>query len=93
MVSKETLMIHKTDLVQKYFLKDIGIFGSYVNNTQTATSDLDVLVDFEEVPSLFDVVGLRDELSDLLDTNVDLVMKSTLKPRLSKRILEEVILL
>jgi predicted nucleotidyltransferase len=88
---KNTLMIHKKDLSQKYFLKDIGIFGSYVKNTQTATSDLDVLVDFEEIPTLFDLVGLRDELSDLLDTKVDLVMKSTLKPRISKRILEEVI--
>jgi len=88
---KETLTIHKKDLSQKYFLKDIGIFGSYVKNTQTETSDVDLLVDFEEVPTLFDVVGLRDELSDLLKIKVDLVMKNTLKPHIGKRILEEVI--
>ena len=90
---KNTLMVHKTDLAQKYFLKHIGIFGSYVKNTQTAKSDLDVLVDFEEVPTLFDFVGLKEELSDLVGVNVDLVMQSALKPRIGQRILAEVVLL
>lgn len=83
----------KHDLAQKYQVQELGIFGSYVKNTQTEHSDLDVLVDFENVPSLCDLVGLRDELSDLLEIKVDLVMKNTLKPRIGQRILQEAVFL
>jgi len=88
---KETLIRHKAELSQKYHVQEIGIFGSYVKNTQTDQSDLDILVDFYDIPNLFELVGLRDELSDLLDLKVDVVMKSTLKPRIGQRILQEVI--
>jgi predicted nucleotidyltransferase len=53
----------------------------------------DVLVDFEEYPSLLEFVGIEDELSDHLGIKVDLVMKSGLKPRIGQRILREVVYL
>lgn len=90
---QETLSASKNNLMQKYQVQEIGIFGSYVRNTQTDHSDVDVLVDFENVPNLYDLVGLRDELSDLLGIKVDLVMKTALKPRIGQRILQEVVLL
>lgn len=88
-----TLSASKHDLVQKYQVREIGIFGSYVKNTQTEQSDVDVLVDFSTVPSLYDLVGLRDELSDLLGIRVDLALKDALKPRIGQRILQEVVFL
>ncbi len=80
----------KSVLFQKYHLKEIGIFGSYVRNEQKNTSDLDVLVEYEQTPGLFAFVRLENELSKLLDIKVDLVMKSSLKPHIGKRILSEV---
>ena len=52
-------------------------------------SDLDLLVTFEEVPTLFQFVALENFLSDDLGVKVDLVMKDSLKPAIGKYILEE----
>lgn len=90
---KDTLSKYMPKLIQEDKLKEIGVFGSYVKNRQTEESDVDILVDFEEVPSLFELVGLKIELSDLLNMDVDVVMKSALKPHIGKRILQEVVLL
>ncbi len=90
---KDTLSEYMPKLIQEDKLKEIGVFGSYVKNRQTEESDVDILVDFEEVPSLFELVGLKIELSDLLNMDVDVVMKSALKPHIGKRILQEVVLL
>jgi len=72
-------------------VKEIGIFGSYVRNEQKKNSDLDILVDFEETPSLFKFMELESYLKTILKVKVDLVMKSVLKPRIGRRILNEVV--
>ena len=90
---KERVSSYLPTLKQHYKLREIGIFGSYIKNMQTEQSDLDILVEFEEVPSLFELVGLKNELSDVLNMDVDVVMKSALKPHLGKRIVQEVVLL
>jgi predicted nucleotidyltransferase len=64
-----------------------------VRNQQKKKSDLDVLVEFSESTDLFAFVELESYLSDLLGVKVDLVMKDTLKPRIGKHILREVIFL
>lgn len=69
----------------------MGIFGSYVRGEQDSESDLDILVEFDEAPGLFEYIRLEDYLSEILGIKVDLVMKSALKPAIGKRILEEVI--
>ena len=40
---------------------------------------------------LIEFVNLKNHLSDLLEINVDLVMKKALKPNLGRRILREVV--
>jgi len=84
------LKSNKAFLFQKYHLKELGVFGSYLRNEQKNESDLDVLVEYEQTPGLFSFVRLEEELSKLLGVKVDLVMKSALKPYIGKRILEEV---
>jgi len=78
-------------LASQYHVKSLGVFGSYVRAEQRANSDLDVLVEFDETPSLFEFVRLELELSELLGVKVDLVMKTTLKPAIGRRILAEVV--
>lgn len=92
---KEILKKHKGELVEKYKIKEIGIFGSYVRGGQKKKSDLDVLVEFEEDAriSLLDFIGLQNLLTDLLGVKVDLVEKKCLKPYIGKHILEEVVYL
>lgn len=80
-----------TVLRERYHIKSLGVFGSYVRDEQSCHSDLDLLVTFSEPPSLLEFVALENHLSDLLGVNVDLVMQDALKPHLGRRILEEVV--
>jgi len=88
---KKILEEHKEELQDRYKIKKMGIFGSYIRNEQKAESDVDILVEFEEVPDLIEFVELKNYLSELLNVKVDLVMKSVLKPNIGKRILKEVV--
>ncbi len=87
------LVQHKPLLQDQYHVNELGIFGSYIRQEQTETSDVDVLVEFSETPSLLTFVNLEHYLSDNLGVKVDLVHKSGLKPRLGERILAEVVYL
>lgn len=78
-------------LTQKYNISYLGIFGSYIRGEQKEDGDLDILVEFSKEPDLFEFIGLKQELSEILGVEVDLVMKSALKPRIRKGILKEVV--
>ena len=82
---------HKTELIEKYGVKEIGIFGSYVKEEQKETSDVDILGEFKGPVGMLMFTNLKNYLSDLFGVNVDLVMKKALKPRIGRRILSEVI--
>ena len=82
---------HLQKLTQEYNISYLGIFGSYIRGEQKEDSDLDILVEFSKEPDLLEFIGLKQELSETLGVEVDLVMKSALKPRIGKRILEDVV--
>ncbi len=60
-----------------------------MRSEEQALSDLDLLVDFEAPPTLFQFIELEQRLSELLGVTVDLVMRSALKPAIGRRILAE----
>jgi predicted nucleotidyltransferase len=86
-----TLRHHLPELAERYHVRSLEVFGSFVRNEQTPASDLDVLVTFEKTPGLFEFIELENHLSDFLGVKVDLVMKKALKPRLEQSILHEAI--
>lgn len=88
---RRTLRQHLPDLAEKYHVRTLEVFGSYVRDEQTPESDLDVLVTFDKVPSLLKLIDLEYHLGDLLGIKVDLVMKSSLKPRIGQNILREAV--
>jgi hypothetical protein len=90
---KKKLNELKPSLKEKFNVKTIGIFGSYTRKEEKKGSDLDILVELEESPSLslLDFIKLENYLSEALGVKVDLVEKNTLKPRIGKRILKEVV--
>ncbi len=87
----ETLRRYKPFLREKFKVKEIGIFGSYVRGDTSEKSDVDILVEFYEGASLFDLVDLAEFLEELLGLKVDLVTKDALNPRIKDAILNEVI--
>lgn len=78
-------------LAERYGVKTLEVFGSYVRSEQKKDSDLDILITFEEDPSLLTYIALENSLSDLLGIKVDLVMKDSLKPKIGQQILREAI--
>ena len=88
-----TIEALKPQIKERFKVKTIGVFGSYVHGEQNAKSDVDVLVEFEEPIGLFEFMDLEFSLTDALGVKVDLVSKKALKPNIGKRILEEVIVI
>jgi uncharacterized protein len=79
---KAILKEHKAEVIQKYRVREMGIFGSFVRSEQKRRSDVDILVEFDprNIPGLIKLIEM-----------VDVVIKSGIRPELKKGILKEVI--
>ena len=66
-----------------------SFFGSLVRGELTDDSDIDILVDFKGKKSLLDLVGLKQELEDVLRRKVDVLTYKSLHPLLKDKILSE----
>jgi len=85
-----SLLGEKRELIRKFGVKELGIFGSFARNEQRANSDVDVLVEMER--NSFDAyMDLLFFLEDLFGRKVDLVVKDTIKPMIRNRILRETV--
>lgn len=76
------LLWDKRDLIfkvaSKHGIKNIRFFGSVARREDVPESDLDLLVDFEEGRSLFDLIRFKQEIEDLLNIKVDVVTENSL---------------
>ncbi len=70
---------------------NVRVFGSVARGEDTATSDVDLLVDLEDGVSLVVLAGLKREVSELLGVEVDVVPAATLKARVRNEVLAEAI--
>jgi predicted nucleotidyltransferase len=86
---KEKLRQQLPALAETYQVKSLSLFGSYVRTDHCPDSDLDLLVEYHQPPSLLKFIELENHLSDILGVSVDLVMKSGLKERIAQHILQE----
>lgn len=88
---KNIIKENKKLLEDRYKVKEIGVFGSFVSGEQKRGSDVDILVDFYEVPDLFEFINLERYLQRILKKKVDLVRKPVVRKELKKKILSEVV--
>ena len=88
---RQILRLKTPELTEQYKVKYLGIFGSYIRGEARKSSDLDLLVDFDEAPTLLEFIRMERTLSEELGVKVDLVMKKTLKPHIGNYILNEVV--
>lgn len=70
----------KPQLMSKYGVSTLGLFGSIVRDDFTEQSDIDIVVSFSR-PIGIEFVTLADELEDKLHRKVDLVSRNGIKPR------------
>ncbi|RTI01826.1 nucleotidyltransferase [Thermus scotoductus] len=82
----------KTELRDRFGVREISLFGSRVRGEGRPTSDLDLLVEFERAPGLLRFLELEEYLSQLLGIQVDLVRKASVREELRAEILGEAVL-
>lgn len=87
---QQILFVHKDVLRKKYKVKNIGIFGSFARGEQREKSDIDVLVEFTELPDIFLLIDLEDYLKKLTKRKVDIVRKGAVREELKNIIAKEV---
>lgn len=75
------LAAHRRELRERFGVKSLRLFGSVARDEASEQSDVDVLVDFDETPSLFGFLRLQGYLQGLLGAKVDLITESGLKER------------
>ena len=66
------MLRHHKDMLKKYQVKRIGLFGSYAKRTYTGKSDVDLLVEFKR-PSFDNYMDLAEDLEKLLGRKIDLL--------------------
>ena len=70
---------------------NVRVFGSLARGEGNEDSDLDLLVTLGEGRSLLDLVGLKQDLEDLVRRPVDVVTERALSPHLRERVLSEAV--
>jgi len=76
-------------LKKEYLIKNIGLFGSFSDNTFDENSDIDILVEFEK-PIGWKFFTLELYLEKIFSRKIDLVSKNALKEQIKNIILNQV---
>lgn len=76
-------ILKKNDVVRA------SIFGSFARGEEKKGSDIDILIEYGKSKSLLDLIGLEQELGDLLKRKVDLLTYRGINPRLEKYIYKD----
>lgn len=85
-----TLRELKPVIAERYKVKEIGLFGSFVRGEQGPNSDLDLLTEFEDSADLFHLIGLALYLEEVFQHPVDVVPKQALRAELRESVLPQV---
>jgi predicted nucleotidyltransferase len=76
-------------LARRHGVVRLRVFGSSATGAANETSDLDLLIRFEPGRDLLDLVGLKQDLEELLGTQVDVVEEEALSPYIRDKVLQE----
>lgn len=78
-------------VLKRYFIKHAAIFGSFAKGDVNTNSDVDLLIEPGKGFTIFKMLKLEEEISDLIKRKVDLVEFSALKPSIRKEVLSSAI--
>jgi uncharacterized protein len=77
------------DIAEKYGAHNVRIFGSVLRGENTASSDIDFLVNIDDNRSLLDHIALMRSLEKMLGCKIDVVNEDVLDPLIKDRVLME----
>lgn len=81
----------RQELVDRYHISGLSVFGSVARDDARQDSDVDILVEFSQPIGLFQFIELQQRLETLLGSKVDLGTPRSLKPRIKEQVLQEAI--
>ena len=81
------------EVAAKWGARNVRLFGSVARGEELAQSDVDFLVQMGPGRSLIDLVGLWQDLEELLDCKVDAITDGGVSPHMQNRIYAEAIAL
>jgi predicted nucleotidyltransferase len=82
-------LAHNNQILKRFTVKRIGIFGSYAKANQKKRSDIDFVVEFEQ-PTFDNFMNLLFQLQEWFKREVDLVTYKSLSPHLMPYIKDEI---
>ena len=80
----------KPELQNKFGIKKIGIFGSYVKGLQNDKSDIDIIVEIERPIGFLKFMKIQLYLSRVLKKSVDLLTFDSIKPYMQNEVLKDI---
>jgi len=81
----------KPELLKKYGVTKIGLFGSYARGEAIEKSDIDIVVELEK-PDLFYLIGIKQTFQEDMNAKVDIVrLRKEMNQVLKKRIMRDAI--
>lgn len=80
-------------LAHRYHAPNIRVFGSVIRKEATEASDVDFLIDVPPEQTLFDLIRLTRELSELLGCKVDVAQSTVLHPMIRDEVLRNAVAL
>ncbi|MHB8627814.1 MAG: nucleotidyltransferase family protein [Aggregatilineales bacterium] len=80
-------------LAKRYGASNVRIFGSVARGEAGPDSDVDFLVDFKPDYRLWDHIGLKQDLEDLLGRRVDVAIAKNLREEFRPSIMRDAIVL
>jgi uncharacterized protein len=87
----QLLQTHRHELAERFGVHSLALFGSVVRDEATATSDVDLLVEFARPTGYFGLAALQAYLTHLLDQPVDVGTLRSLKPRIRRPVEAELL--
>ena len=84
MISAETKNII-LDHLKDFNPVKVGIFGSFARGEHKRNSDIDILVELRNPPSLLELIKLENGLSKILGIKVDLITSGALQNKIIRK--------
>lgn len=90
----EELKAYRKDILEiaeRYHAPNIRVFDSVARGEATENSDIDFLIDVSPEQTLFDLIRLTRELSQLLGRKVDVAQSTVLHPLMREEVLQNAV--
>jgi len=86
----EILKKELPELKSKYYVKRIGIFGSYAKDLQKEDSDIDIIVEFKK-PIGLEFIDFTERLEKLFNKKVDILTRDGIRSIRIKKIADDIL--